>query len=80
MINANPIPIPVRHFYLPGTSPGIVVQLEQELLVRQEDKDYQIADMHRDMYVLYCEKKLTNWNLWEETLIWDYLVRRKMSL
>ena len=52
----------------------------QELLVRQEDKDYQIADTHRDMYVLYYEKKLTNPNLWEETLIWDYLVRRKMSL
>ena len=35
----------------------------QELLVRQEDKDYQIAATHRDMYVLYCEKKLTNRNL-----------------
>ena len=33
--------------------------------VRQEDKDYQIADTHRDMYVLYCEKKLTKRNLRE---------------
>ena len=44
-------------------SPGcFTVVPGQELLVRQEDKDYQIADTHRDMYVLYCEKKLTNRN------------------